>query len=220
MRIALIVEGKTETAFLPHLREFLKPRLPGAMPRIDRWPYDGRIPKGEKLRRVVDDLLRAGRGAADAVVALTDVYTGTREFEDAADAKTKMREWVGHNDRFYPHAAQHDFEAWLLPFWDDIQRLAGHNRKLPSALPEKINHNKPPSYWLQEIFQAGACRDSYIKPRDAGRILKGKDLLISAKACPELTAFLNTILTLCGGDPIDGEAQNPETGLPPRRITL
>jgi len=38
------------------------------------------------------------------------------------------------------------------------------------------------------------------KPRDARRILKDKDLLISAIACPELKAFLNRILQLCEGD--------------------
>jgi hypothetical protein len=59
------------------------------------------------------------------VIALTDVYTGTDDFLDAADAKQKMRAWVGKNDRFHPHVAQHDFEAWLLPFWTDIQSLAG-----------------------------------------------------------------------------------------------
>ena len=32
-----------------------------------------------------------GRKPADAVIALTDVYTGTDDFTDAADAKAKMR---------------------------------------------------------------------------------------------------------------------------------
>lgn len=58
MRIAIIVEGKTEKAFDSSLKEFLKGRL-------------------------------------------------------AADAKQKMREWVGTEPRFFPHAACHDFEAWL-----------------------------------------------------------------------------------------------------------
>ncbi|MGH9455208.1 MAG: hypothetical protein ACRD2O_14695 [Terriglobia bacterium] len=75
------------------------------MPRLDPDPYDGRIPTGERLRRTVDRLLRTGRPPADAVIALTDVYTGTRDFQDAEDAKRKMREWVGVNDRFFPHAA-------------------------------------------------------------------------------------------------------------------
>jgi uncharacterized protein DUF4276 len=200
VKIAILVEGKTEMAFKPHLRAFLEVRLAGRMPRLDPFPYDGRIPKEQKLRRVVEGLLR-GRQRADAVIALTDVYTGTDDFKDAADAKRKMSAWVGPNEKFYPHAAQHDFEAWLLPFWSDIQKLAGHNRGAPQGRPEAVNHNQPPSHHIREIFRTGRCRD-YSKPRDASRILRGKDLIVSAEQCPELKAFLNTILTLSGGEPL------------------
>jgi hypothetical protein len=199
VKITILVEGKTEKAFKPHLVEFLKRRLAGRMPNIDPFPYNGRISTQDKLRRVVETLLRNG---TDAVIALTDVYTGTREFVDAADAKRQMRAWVGSNDKFYPHAAQHDFEAWLLPFWSDIQALAGHNRGAPSGPPEAVNHNRPPSYHIHEIFRIGTCRDGYSKPRDANRILRGKDLSEAANKCPELKAFLNTILTLSGGEPL------------------
>jgi hypothetical protein len=113
-----------------------------------------------------------------------------------------MRSWVGGEPRFYPHAAQYEFEAWLLPYWDTIQRLAGHNMNAPPGAPETINHGHPPSRWIKEIFNKGTCRDSYRKPRDARRILDKKDLLISARQCPELKSLLNTILTLCGGQTI------------------
>jgi hypothetical protein len=196
VKITILVEGKTERAFKPHLVQFLKNRLPGPMPRLDMFPYDGRIPKEQKLRRKVETLLRTG---ADAVITLTDVYTGTGDFRNAADAKKKMREWAGPDDRFYPHVAQHDFEAWLLPYWDDIQRIAGHNRGAPPGLPETVNHNRPPSEHIREIFRAGTGRDDYSKPRDANRILRGKDLTIAAMKCPELKAFLSRILTLSGG---------------------
>lgn len=202
VKITILVEGKTEMAFMPHLRAFLAPRLPGKMPRLDPFPYDGRIPKEGKLRRVVETLLAHGKPPADAVIALTDVYTGTDDFKDAADAKRKMREWVGPEPRFYPHAAQHDFEAWLLPYWDDIQKLARHERGAPSGPPEAVNHMKPPAEHLRELFRAGKCRDDYSKPRDANRILRGQDLTRSAGTCPELKEFLNTILTLCGGQPL------------------
>jgi hypothetical protein len=168
------------------------------MPNLDMVPYDGRIPKEIKLRRVVENLL-SGRMPADAVIALTDVYTGTQDFRDAADAKAKMLAWVGPNARFHPHVAQHDFEAWLLPYWDEIQKIAGHKKKAPSGPPESVNHNRPPSHYVQEIFRIGTCRDDYSKPRDAHRILRNKDLSIAAAQCPELKAFLNTILGLCGG---------------------
>lgn len=198
MKIVILVEGRTEKAFIPALRKFLLQRLAGRMPELKPQVYHGRIPKQDKLRRTVENYLQE----VDAVIVLTDVYTGTRDFTDAADAKAKMMKWVGQNSRFYPHTAQHDFEAWLLPFWPTIQKLAKHNQRAPSGAPETINHEKPPAHRIQELFEKGNCRDSYSKPRDAKRILEQNDLLVAANACPELKAFLNTILTLCHGDMI------------------
>ena len=204
MRIAIIVEGETEKAFFPCLREFLKVRLSGQMPKLDPVPRDGRIPTGEKLKRMVERLLNDRRSPADAVIALTDVYTGTTppEFTDAAEAKSKMRSWVGDNERFHPHAAQHDFEAWLLPYWSEIQKLAGHNRTAPGSEPEQVNHNNPPAHRIKEVYRAGSRGKADVKTRGASRILRGKDLLVSARVCPELKAFLNTILGLRGVDAI------------------
>ena len=202
MKIALIVEGRTEKAFLPVLREFLGRRLP-ASPKIDPVSYDGPIPKGEKLRRDVEKLLNGSR-AADHVLALTDVYTGKRppEFHNAAHAKAKMREWVGNESRFHPHAAQYDFEAWLLPYWPTIQRMAGHNRACPSGDPESVNHNTPPSRHIKEIFEIGKCRDSYVKVRDAIKILRQNDLALAVEKCAELKALVNTILNISGSQTI------------------
>ena len=200
MKISIIVEGKTEKAFMPYLRDYLKPSLTGNMPKLDAFPYDGRIPKGEKLKRVVANLL-SGPRAADHVIALTDVYTGSQppDFQDATDAKNRMTHWVGPEERFHPHASQYDFEAWLLPYWSTIQRLAGHNKAAPSSNAETVNHNNPPSYRIKEIFEIGRCRDSYVKPRDAGRILRENDLAVAINQCTELKAFVNTILSVCGG---------------------
>jgi hypothetical protein len=200
VRIAILVEGATEQAFKAKLREFLRARLPaGQMPRLDMVPCDGRIPTGDKLRRMVSQLL-SGKNAADAVVGLTDVYTGTQEFADAQDAKRKMAAWVGDEPRFHPHVALHDFEAWLLPYWTDIQRLAGSNRAQPGTRPETVNHGKPPAEHLKEVFRSGSKGKAYVKPRDAARILKDNDLAVAANACPELKAFLNTILKSCGAE--------------------
>lgn len=202
MKIAILVEGKTERAFKPHLIAFLSKKLPGRMPKLDFSPYDGRIPTEEKLRRVVGNLLNDGRNSADAVIALTDVYTGSNppDFPTAQDAKDKMRRWVGKETRFYPHVALHDFESWLLPYWDRIKDLTGCNRQPPGANPERVNHGKPPAYHLKEVFRIGHKTDSYIKTRDAGRILKDQDLGFTIDACPELKAFVNTIIELSGGE--------------------
>jgi hypothetical protein len=110
-----------------------------------------------------------------------------------------MRRWVGENPSFYPHAAQHDFEAWLLPYWSEIQKLAGHKKGAPSGKPEEVNHQHPPSHHIKEVFRIGTHGKDYSKTRDANRILQGKDLAIAAGLCPELKAFLNTILSLSGG---------------------
>src|ERR1700690_592085 len=120
MKIVILVEGNTERAFLPALRRFLKERLAGNMPRLDPAPYDGRLAKRDKLKRDVERHLLA----ADAVGALTDAYTADHHFPDASDAKGKMREWVGPNERFFAHAAQYEFEAWLLPYWAYIRHVA------------------------------------------------------------------------------------------------
>jgi len=200
MKITLIVEGKTEKAFLPYLRKFLESRLPNKMPRLDVNLYEGRIPTGDKLKRDVQRLL-SGQFPSDYVIALTDVYTGSQppEFVNANDAKEKMRLWVGHEPRFHPHVALHDFEAWLLPYWTSIQKLAGHNKTAPTGKPETVNHTNPPAYRIKEIFEIGKSRDSYVKPRDAGRILSKNDLGVAVAECPELKAFVNTIISVCGG---------------------
>lgn len=195
MRIAILVEGKTEMAFKRHLQDFLKTRLAGKMPRLDFVPFDRALPTDKKLQRVVERLLSGKNHPADAVIALTDVYP---DYETAADAKTKMKEWVSNEDRFHVHVALHDFEAWLLPYWEKIQKLTGSNRKSPGDDPERVNHEKPPAYRLTEIYRIGSGTKSYIKARDSGRILRGEDLTVAINACPELRAFVNTILKLCG----------------------
>lgn len=202
MRIALIVEGKTETAFLPYLRKYLQTHLATRMPKLDSSPYDGRIPTDEKLRRVVDNLLSDRLRPADAVIAITDVYTGSNDFVNAQDARQKMRQWVGPNPKFFPHAAQYDFEAWLLPFWSTVARLAIHNAAQPIGNPENINHLNPPAHRIADVFRRGRRGLDYVKPRDAGRILRENDLHVSVLACSELKALVNTIIQLSGGTTI------------------
>jgi hypothetical protein len=201
MKISLIVEGKTEKAFIPFLRTYLQGQLAGMMPRLDLVPYDGRIPTGDKLRRIVNSLLTNITNPADHVIALTDVYTGSNppDFVDGLDAKNKMRQWVGSESRFHPHVAQYDFEAWLLSYWPTIQKMAGHNRNAPPGNPESVNHGNPPSYRIREIFRTGTCRDDYVKPRDAARILRENELSVAVARCSELKALVNTIISVCGG---------------------
>ena len=65
MRIAIIMEGGTEKAFLPHLRAFLQDRLSGSMPKLDPVIRDGRLPTGDKLKRLVETLLADNKNPAE-----------------------------------------------------------------------------------------------------------------------------------------------------------
>lgn len=202
MKLALLAEGKTERVFLPHLRDFVNSHLSGiAKPKIIGIIANGRVPTHEKLQRKVVELLRKDY---DHAIALTDVYTGSTppEFRDAADARQKMRQWVGPEPRFHPHAAQHDFEAWLLPYWPTIQRMANRNVGAPKGLPEDVNHGKPPAHRLRELFESEGRTRSYSKTRDAEAILRKCGLSLAVEACPELKALVNTILTVSGGAPL------------------
>ena len=203
MKISIIVEGKTEETFKRYLQKYLTRHLAGRMPKLDFLPCVGRIHTGNELKRTVEKLLSDKKDPSDHVIALTDVYTGSRppEFTDAHDAKEKMRQWVGNESRFHPHAAQYDFEAWLLPYWPTIQRISGNsNASPPSNHPERVNHSRPPAHILHDVFRRGGRR--YVKPRDAGKILKENDLSTAISECSELKAFINTILTICGEAPL------------------
>jgi len=197
MKIIIMVEGATEGVFIPHLREYLKMKMEARMPKLVPRKYNGRIPKEKRLRTDVANYL-SGKDAADYVIALTDVYTGgnPHDFKNAEDAKSQMKKWVNNEPRFFPHAAQYEFEAWLLPYWDSIQKLTAHNMKCPRNNPEAVNHDKPPSHWLREIFIKGSRRH-YVKSRDAAAILRGKDLQIAVDVCTELKALVDTIVSLC-----------------------
>jgi len=197
MKIIIMVEGATEGVFIPYLREYLKIKLESRMPKLVTHKYNGRIPKGKKLNDVVARYL-SGRDPANYVIALTDVYTGSnpRDFKDAEDAKSQMKKWGNSESRFFPHAAQYEFEAWLLPYWNIVQKLADHNMRCPGNNPEAVNHDKPPSHWLKEIFRKGGNRH-YVKARDATAILRGNDLQIAVDACTELRFLVDTIISLC-----------------------
>jgi len=199
MKIAILVEGATGAAFKKRLCEFLQSRLE-QKPKLRFIRQDSPIPKEGKLKKIVENFL--DNDGYDAVIALTDVYTGKQDFKDANDAKDKMMTWVDNNPNFYPHTALHDFEAWLLPYWTTIQKLAKHNRSAPSGSPETVNHQKPPSYWIKEIFRTGKRGKDYNKVIDGMAILKNNDLMIAIKACPELKAFVNRIISLCDEEKI------------------
>ncbi|HXZ47171.1 MAG TPA: hypothetical protein VEH02_10635, partial [Pseudolabrys sp.] len=51
------------------------------------------------------------------------------------------------------------------------EKLTGTNRNFPGADPEKINDMNPPAHRLAEVYRTGSKTKSYVKVRDANRIL-------------------------------------------------
>jgi hypothetical protein len=102
------------------------------MPKLTFISEDGRLPAGDRLKRDAQRLLV---WQYDAVIALTDVYTGSRpsEFKDADDAKPTMSQWVGKEPRCHPHAAQFEFEAWQQPRRTIGPSRDGQSRKASSV---------------------------------------------------------------------------------------
>jgi hypothetical protein len=199
MKISLIVEGQTEKVFVPKLRDHLQALLPREMPTLHSVPQNGRIPVGYKLDKLVNSLLQKGKTPSDHVIAITDVYP---DYSNATDAKAALRQSVTDKNRFHPHAAQYEFEAWLLPYWGRIREISGHNQSPPGNNPETVNKNNPPSNRIKDAYRLGQKRYSYKKPIDAVKILQGQDLMIAIHQCSELKSFVNTILSICGGQKI------------------
>jgi hypothetical protein len=199
VKIVVLCEGKTEAAIKNGLREVVHRRT-GQVDRIGikTIQLKGHM-HGEKFMRLAQRYLEDAENIG--VVALTDVYPNHK---DAIDAKTKLKELVANLagvDKFRPHAAQYEIEAWLMPFWDEVARDLGVNKKKPGANPEEINNEKPPSKHLQELF--GLCKQpktKYEKVIDGPKWLTADRLEQAAKSCPELKAFLNSLIEFAGGE--------------------
>lgn len=187
MKIVIYSEGQTEMVLKNILHEFINQQRQARI-GIEIKPLKGKI-NCEEIKTRVE--LSLEKPDVLGVVVLCDVFP---KFKKAEEAKAFMRECVGDDPRFYPHVAQYDFESWLIPFWDDICHKLKLRKQPPGANPEQINDTKPPSYHVKELY--GLANRQYNKIRDAHAILKGKDLSVIARACPEMKSFLNSLLRL------------------------
>jgi hypothetical protein len=199
LRIIVLVEGRTEKVLRQPLKNFLD----------ERAVREGRDSIGLTFRpldslglhqtRLRDQVTQNAQGKdVVCVVAVVDVRP---RFSSAEEAKQFLRDTAGTQPKFRAHAAQIEFEAWLLPYWDDICRELTFRRQRPGGSPDQVNEQEPPHRHLSELFRA-ATKRRYNKVVDAQRILRGKDLTIAAEQCPEFKAFLNTLLTCAGLTPL------------------
>jgi hypothetical protein len=196
--IVLLVEGETETVLKEHLKQFLDERAAAeGQPKVALRAKDIMTLSAERLCRRI--ALELGDPQVTAVIGLVDVYPN---FSSAREAKDFLRQTAGGNPRFYPHAAQYEVEAWILPYWKDICRRVGVQRAAPGQNPEQVNRLRPPSHHLADLYQLARPRKKYVKTIEMAAILRGKDLIIAAEQCPEFKSFLNTLLELGGLKPL------------------
>ncbi len=196
--IVLVVEGATEKALKEKIKLFLDERAENQKkPRIRLQARNFKSLNPTDLRYQAEDALEKG---AAAVVALIDVYP---RFRNAAEAKDWLRQATGNPSGFYAHAAQFDVEAWLLPYWDAICGRIGVKQSSPGANPEQVDNQNPPSKRLKTLYQRAKPKPKrYVKQIEMAAILRDKDLTLAAAQCPELKAFLNTLLTLSNLSPL------------------
>ena len=195
MRIVLLCEGTSELALKGALKTFL-----------DEWceqrglkrvkiaikPFE-HSPNCKEIQR---HLARHGQDPEVAgVIALTDVYPNFPNAGKAKDFLTGCAKDSPYKDIFVAHAAQYEFEAWLLPFWRDICGRLKVSAKEPGANYEQVDDQKPPSHHLKELYSRAWRK--YDKVAEATMILKRHPIEKAAESCPELQALLETLRKLC-----------------------
>jgi len=194
MKIVLLCEGDTELALKGALKPFLDTWCDERGLRrvkIDVKPFDHSL----NCKEIQRHLARHGRDSEVVVIGLADVYP---KFRGAAQVKEFLANCVRDSefkDKFFPHAAQYEFEAWLLPFWDSICKRLGIKAKRPGANPEMVDDQKPPSKHLRELYAKAGRR--YEKVTEAVKILKGRPIEEAAEQCPQLQELLDTLVKLC-----------------------
>lgn len=200
MRIVVLCEGRTEQAIKKGLRGLLCERAgAGPRPGLQLVSLGGHM-KRDKLRRLVE--LHVAQGDVAGVVTLTDVYPNYRNADEATRA---IEELVGsdHSEKLRVHAAQYELEAWLIPHWEDIARWLGVSRKPPARNPEDVNNENPPSKHIKALYDAAKGRRlPYDNVSSAERWLTSEGLRRSATECPNLKAFLNSLLHFAGLEPL------------------
>jgi Domain of unknown function (DUF4276) len=196
MKIVLLCEGKTEVVVATSLRDFVQEYCKSKKIRavgIDAKPFGCELYNRRMLRTRLE--LHAKNPKVIGVVALADVRP---TFETVKDAKDRLRQCMKnspHREKYYAHVAKMEIEAWLLPFWSDIEKNLKVKLDPPGAKPEDVNDEEPPSFHLKALYRRAG--KSYSKVLHAKHILKRNSIEESAKTCPELRSFLNTLTRLC-----------------------
>lgn len=120
-----------------------------------------------------------------------------RELRLLLASESRHGEWQRHctdeslRDRFRPHVFVHEMEALLLVS-PKLARVLGKEARVPAyPHPERVNHNKPPSRHLADLFSKH--RKDYDKVTDGLKLSDGVRADEVARTCPYFRAFLEDL---------------------------
>jgi len=197
--VVILCEGKSDEEILKVL--FKKERLYHINPLLQ--PLDGVTEfKERNIRsRVCSSLKRPGVLAVFALIDLKgsrvdyppNITSYTNRAKFLKEHLKKFLSGLPESDRFYPHVAVHDIEAWILADKDAVAKyLKTSTIAYKADVPESIDFNRPPSYILKDLF-----RDKELVYR---KTVHGPDLFrtvnidIVYNKCPHFKDFIDDLL--------------------------
>jgi len=140
---------------------------------------------------------------ADVVFGLTDLHGAAIQLPgDGASKGKKAEVYRNHihqkadqeyHERFFPHVAVHELEAWILADRDALNAPGVEE----IANPEDVNLENPPSKRLDDIFFEHQMRP-YSKGNDQSLLWKEVDVRKVYARCPHFAAFLNDLAKVVG----------------------
>ncbi|MBI2872031.1 MAG: DUF4276 family protein [Chloroflexi bacterium] len=198
MTVKLYCEGGTEKGLrrlLQPIREELRTRNLGLHIRT----YEGVGQLLHKLPSATRDSLSTG---ARAVFALVDLHGAPVSFPNPRAPARQRADWLRehlrtlipeqYRNRFYPHVAVHELEAWILADPSGLrERLK--TSSLPSwPHPECVNDTTPPSDVLNGLFRA-RLKIRYAKIKEGVPLLEKLNLDAVYKGCPSFQLFIDDL---------------------------
>lgn len=200
----IFVEGDTEDRVLSaFLGRWLKPKISEQI-GIKTVNFKGyaNLYKDYSQRAI---LYLNGPREADiiAVISLLDLYGPTFYPENILTAADRYNWGKAHlekrvnNPRFRHYFVVHELEAWLLSdpaiFPPQVATLIEE----VSAAPEKVNFNRTPAKYLEEIYLQ-KMNKNYKKVTEGNRLFSRLNPEIVYQKCPYFKAFADDILRLAG----------------------
>lgn len=198
MRIVVLCEGFTERAVISDLfSRWLNPKVTERIGfkavRFNGW------------KQLVDDApKKAAFHLRDAkvlgVVALLDLYGPTFYPAHLKQAEDKRVWGIQHlkkklnDDRYRPHFAVHEVEAWILAQPDILDSRI--RKKLPGKAPEEVNSTLPPAKLLDQIYSE-VLGKGYKKVVEGTKLFSKLDPEVVYSKCPAFRALADDLLSLC-----------------------